>query len=200
MLRAMAKITLKLQDLQGGETSFREFEDEEQTIAFLRERPRFTDVLGVVFEGLTKEQNARLRAAMRPLDEEEKAAETKLATAAKQAAEQAEAARRMEAEQAEAAHRSALQKADPNRLMEVRYRYDTGVAPIDPAEPRTLGEETLAAIMEWVAERNEWMAARGQVVGEAKLSVWPGTLPKPGISRIQAGSFVPVTAPAKPKE
>jgi hypothetical protein len=59
------KIMLKLQDLKSGDTSFREFEDEEATVAFLRERPRFTDVLGVVFEGLSREQNARLKAAMR---------------------------------------------------------------------------------------------------------------------------------------
>lgn len=193
----MQKITLKLQDLQKGETSFREFEDEEATIAFLRARPKFTDVLGVVFEGLTKEQNARLRAEMRPLDEEERAAEAKLSEAAKAAAEAAQAARRAEEEAAHEAHRAALKNADPNRIMEVRYRYDTGIAPIDPAEPREISEETRAAIMEWVAERNEWMEARGQVVGEAKMSVWPGTLPKPGMSRVQGGSFVPVSAPAK---
>lgn len=193
----MPKITLKLQDLHSGDTSFREFEDEEATTAFLRERPRFTDVLGVVFEGLSKEQNERLKAAMRPLDDEERAAEAALKVAAQKAKETAEATRRMEEEAAHAAHRNAMRSADPNRLMEVRYRYDTGIALMDPTDPREVTEEARAAVMEWVAERNEWMETRGQVVGEAKLSLWPGVLPKAGISRVQAGSFVPVSAPAK---
>ena len=46
----MPKITLKLQDLKTGDTSFREFGDEDETMSFLRERPQFTDVLGVVFD------------------------------------------------------------------------------------------------------------------------------------------------------
>ena len=52
-------------------------------------------------------------------------------------------------------------------------------------------------MLAWVAERNEWVEGRGQVVGEAKVTVWPGTLPKPGADRVQGGSFIPVTAPAK---
>ena len=153
----MPKITLKLQDLHKGEMTFREFDDEEATLTFLRERPRFTDVLGVVFEGLSKEQNERLRSAMRPLDDEETAAEAALKAAARQAKETAEATRRLEEEAAHAAHRNAMKSADPDRLMELRYRYDTGVALIDPADPRELTDEALAAVEEWVAERNEWM-------------------------------------------
>lgn len=194
----MAKITLRLQDLQKGEPSSREFEDEAETIAFLRERPRFTDVLGVVFEGLSREQNARLKAEMRPLDDEERAAEAKLAEAAEKAAEVKAIARRLEEEAALAAHRTAMKNADPNRSMELRYRYDSGIAIIDPADAREISDEVRAAVDAWVAERNEWVESRSQVVGEAKLSVWPGTLPKPGADRIHAGSFIPVAAPAKP--
>lgn len=194
----MAKITLKLQDLLKGTPSFREFDTEEETLAFLRERPRFTDVLGVVFEGLSPEQNARLKAANRPLDAEEKAAEAKIAEATEKAAELAAVKRRMEEEAAHAAHRNALKNADPNRPMEIRYRYDTGVALIDPADTRELTEEARAAVQAWVAERNEWVESRGQVVGEAKMTVWPGPLPKPDADRVQGGSFVPVAAPAKP--
>jgi len=194
----MAKITLKLQDLQKGETSFREFDSEEETLAFLRERPRFTDVLGVVFEGLSPEQNARLKAANRPLDAEELAAEAKIKEAADKAAELTAVKRRLEEEAAIAAHRSALKNADPNRAMELRYRYDTGVAAIDPADQREITEEMRAAVAAWVAERNEWVESRGQVVGEAKLTVWPGTLPKPESDRVHGGSFIPIAAPAKP--
>lgn len=195
----MAKITLKLQDLQNGVASFREFEDEPEAMAFLQERPRFTDVLGVVFEGLTKEQNARLRAAMRPLDEEERKAEEALAEIARKAAEVAAEARRVEEEAAMAAHRASMKNADPNRVMEVRYRFDTGITLLDPTDPREVTEEARAAILEWVTERNTWVEDRGQVVGDAKLSVWPGTLPKAGMARVQGGSFIPVSAPAKPE-
>jgi hypothetical protein len=195
----MAKITLKLQDLAKGDLSFKEFDDEEATVAFLKERPRFTDVLGVVFEGLTREQNERLRHSMRPLDDEERAAEAKLKVAADKAKEEAEARRLLEEEAAHAAHRNALRNADPNRLMDVRYRYDTGIALMDPADARVIPPEALAAIEAWVAERNEWVESRGQVVGEAKMQVWPGPLPQPGADRVHVGSFVPVAAAAKPK-
>jgi hypothetical protein len=152
-----------------------------------------------VFEGLTREQNARLKAAMRPLDDDEREAETKLAAAAQKVTEEAAALRRMEEEQAQVAHRNALRSADPNRLMEVRYHYSGVVGIIDPADTREIGEEARAAIAAWIAERNEWVESRGQVVGEAKLSVWPATLPKPGIDRVHAGSFVPVAVAAKPE-
>jgi hypothetical protein len=192
----MPKITLKLQDLHKGETSLREFESEDAAVAFLHERPRFTDVLGVVFEGLSSEQNARLKAAMRPLDVEERAAEAKLAEAATKAAEIAAVARRLEEEAAHAAHRAAMKNADPNRTMELRYHYAGGVSVIDQADTREINEETRAAIEAWIVERNEWVESRNQVVGEAKLSVWPGVVPK-GADRVHAGSFIPVTAPAK---
>jgi hypothetical protein len=191
----MPKITLKLQDLKTGTTSFHELEGEEATIAYLEARPRFTDVLGVVFEGLTREQNARLRAAMRPLDDEEKVAEAILTAAAQKAREEAQAKRLLEEEASRAAHRSALKNADPERAMELRYQFDHGLTPIDPADTRELTEEARAAIEAWIAERNDWVKERGQVVGDARLTVWPGKLPRPGADRVH-GTFIPVTAPA----
>jgi len=191
------KITLKLEDLRQGDTSFREFDSEEATIAFLRERPRFTDVLGVVFEGLTPEQNNRLKASMRPLDEEERAASHALEQAKERAAEAAREASRKEAEIQQAAQREALKGADPNRPMELRYRYDAGLALADPLDPREITPEAREAVLAWIAERNEWVEGRGQVVGEAKVSVWPAALPKPGADRVRGGTFVPVTAPPK---
>lgn len=191
------KIMLRLENLKTGESSVQEFPDEAATAAWLRERPRFVDVLGVVFEGLSREQNDRLKGAMRPLDEEEKAAEKALLD---QKAEQAKAARDKRAQDdlaAQKAHEDSLEKLDPNRPMEVRYRYDTGIAPADPKEKRTLSDEAVAAVLAWVEERNEWVAARAQVVGEAKITLWPNALPKPNADRIQHGTFVPVTAPKK---
>lgn len=200
MIPRMSKITLKLRDLMKGDTSFQELATEEAAIAYLRERPRFTEVLGVVFEGLTPEQNQRLKAAMRPLDDDEEAAEEALAEKARRAAEAAEEARAKEAEVAAAAHREAMKTADPNRKMEVRYRYDGSIAPVDAEDKREISAETHEAIMAWVAERNEWVESRNQVVGEAKLTIWPAALPKPGADRVVTGSFVPVTAAAKKPE
>lgn len=195
----MPKITLKLEDLKKGDTSNREFDDEEATLAFLRERPRFTDVLGVVFEGLTPEQNARLKAAMRPLDDEERAANDALGQSRQRAAEAVRAEQRKREEAALAAHREAMKTADPNRAMEIRYIYGKGLSIVDQADPRSISDEARDAVLAWVAERDEWVADRGQIVAEAKVTVWPGNLPKPTSDRVQGGTFIPVTAPAKPE-
>jgi hypothetical protein len=194
----MDKITLKLQDLTKGELSFKEFDDEATTLAFLKERPPMVDVLGVVFEGLSPEQNNRLKAAKRPLDAGELAAESRLHAAAERAAEAARALRDKETEAARAAHREALKTADPNRPMEVRYLYNAPLALTDGMDPRPITDEAREAVLAWVAERNEWVEGRGQIVGEAKVTVWPGPIAKKGADRVQGGSFIPVTAPPKP--
>jgi hypothetical protein len=201
IIRAMSKITLKLRNLDNGDSLSQEFDDEAATIAFLKDRPAMRDVLGVVFEGLTPEQNARLRAAVRPLDPVELAAERKLDEEAEKKAEAAAKIRAAEEEKARAAHREAMKTADPNRPMEIRYRYDGGggLGLVDPEDPREITAEAKAAVEAWVAERNEWVESRGQIVGEAKVTVWPGTLPKPNADRVQGGSFVPCAAPEKPK-
>lgn len=197
IIGAMQKITLKLQDLTRGETSFQEFDDEAATVAFLQARPPMVDVLGVVFEGLSPEQNARLKAAKRPLDAEEQAAEARLADAAERTAEAARQLRAKEADAARAAHRKALEGADPDRPMEVRYLYNAPLALIDAEDARPITDEARAAVLAWVAERNEWVEGRGQIVGEAKLSVWPAAIPTKGAERVKGGSFIPVTAPPK---
>lgn len=194
---AMSKLTLKLQNLNSGETSFHELESEEAAIVFLKNRPRFVDILGVVFEGLTPEQNNRLKAAMRPLEEDELAAEKKLEDAKAKAKAAAEAAREREAMESMKAHQASMKNLGPDAPMEVRYRYDVGIVPVDPADTRVLSEELRGLIMAWVAERNEWVESRNQVVGEAKLTVYPGALPRPGMDRVQGGSFIPVAAPKK---
>lgn len=194
----MPKITLKLRDLDKGDQRFEEFDGEEQTIAYLRARPNMVDVLGVAFEGLTPEQNARLKEAMRPLDAAELAAEKKLEEEVQRAHDAAREVRAKEEEVARAAHRETMKTADPHRVMELRYRYNsTELEPVDPEDTREISQELRDAVKAWVAERNEWVESRNQVVGEAKISCWPGNLPKPGADRIQNGTFIPVTAPPK---
>jgi hypothetical protein len=191
------KIMLKLENMKTGDSSIEEFADEEATIAWLRERPRFTDVLGVVFEGLTREQNERLKKSMRPLDDEEREAEKQLAEGRAKDAQAQREVRQKEEEAAQAAQREAQKNLNPDRPMEVRYRYDTALSVVDPNDSRDISDEVRAAVAAWVAERNEWVESRGQIVGEAKMTVFPGALPKPGADRIQHGSFVPVTGPKK---
>lgn len=194
----MPKIMLKLEDLKTGDASNRELDGEEATIAFLKARPRFVDVLGVVFEGLTPEQNARLKAAMRPLDDDERAAEEALKKARERAALAMRAERQKVEEAAQARHREAMKNADPNRAMEVRYLHNAPLALVDHSDPREISDEAREAVLAWVAERNEWVADRGQIVAEAKVWVWPAKLPKPTSDRVQGGTFIPVTGPAKP--
>jgi hypothetical protein len=51
-------------------------------------------------------------------------------------------------------------------------------------------------VLEWVRERDGWVADRGLMVSEAVLTVWPGPLPK-GETRVQpGGKFIPATRPA----
>ena len=63
---------------------------------------------------------------------------------------------------------------------------------------RKLGstEEAKAAVRAWVEERMEWVASRGQTIGEAKVTVYPGPVPAKK-ERVVQGTFIPVTAPAK---
>lgn len=194
----MAKIMLKLEDLKTGDASTKELANEEETIAFLKARPRFVDVLGVVFEGLTPEQNARLKAAMRPLEDDERAADAALKSARSRAAEAMAAERRKVEEAAHARHREAMKNADPARAMEVRYLHNAPLSLVDQTDPREITDEAREAVLAWVAERNEWVIDRGQIVAEAKVWVWPAKLPKPNAERVQGGTFIPVTAPPKP--
>jgi hypothetical protein len=63
-------------------------------------------------------------------------------------------------------------------------------------DDREITDVMREAAKAWVAERNEWVEGRGQVVGEAKITIYPADVPK-GQDRVVTGSFVPVTAPPK---
>ena len=191
----MLKLDLKIRDLKTGSTGLATFESVEEAAAWLGQRPKFVDVLGVASHHVPPEVNTQLRAAVRPLDDEERALERQLDEAqealARKAAEERQAAERAAAEE----HRRTVAYADPNRPMQVRYRYNAGLSLADPTDPRTVTDEARQAVMAWVEERNEWGQGRGQCVGEASLEVWPGPIPADARSgRIISGTFVPVTA------
>lgn len=190
----MLKVMLRLRDLETGLVSLGEHEGFEAAATWLRARPPMIDVLGVVFEGLTREQSEHLRGAMRPLDDAERARAAALdAQEAMQIAKDAEARRKEDAERTAKA-RADAKNADPDRPMELVYRFDVdGLQKTDPLDERPITDEARDSVMAWVLEREEWVRPRGQTIGEAKLTVYPNRIPDKQ-SRIVTGSFVPVTA------
>jgi hypothetical protein len=194
----MTKLDLKVRDLKTGSTGLATFETVEEARAWLVARPRFVDVLGVASHHLPPEVNSELRAALRPLDDEELALERGLAeeqdVQARKLAAERQAAERAAVEE----HRRSVAYADPNRPLQVRYRFSAGLSVADPSDTRVISEEARVAAMAWVEERNEWVQGRGQCVGEASLEVWPGPIPAgPRNERVISGTFVPVTAPQR---
>ncbi len=193
----MSKVMLRLRDLNTGDGFTKEFDDIEATIPWLKDRPRFTEVLGVVFEGLTREENDRMKAAMRGLDDDERVSMGRLDAAERELKQKRADERRKEAEASENAQREAASKADPKRPMEVEYRFDKpDLTKVDRFDDRPITDEAKQAIAAWVAERMEWVADRGQTIGQAKVTVYPGEVPA-GKDRVVHGTFIPVTAPKK---
>ncbi|MFO0548875.1 MAG: hypothetical protein U0271_10835 [Polyangiaceae bacterium] len=193
----MSKVTLRLRDLDTGNGRMMEHDSIDATINWLSARPNNVEVLGVVFEGLSREDNDRMKAAMRPLDDLEKALAKNLddKAAAERQRRAEERAREAEADANRA--REAAKNAPVDRPMELAYRFDrTDLQKTDKNDDREITAPAIEAVMAWVHERQEWVAGRGQTVGEAKVTVYPTTVPK-GKDRVVSGSFVPVTAPEK---
>jgi hypothetical protein len=83
--------------------------------------------------------------------------------------------------------------------MEVRWTYRGERTLSDPADERPITEAAREAVLASVSERDEWVRDRGQVVGDARVTAWPGPLPASARGeRIRGGTFVPVTTPAVP--
>ena len=188
------KLTLRVRNLESGELGVVEFEDESNATVWLRARPRFVEVMGVAHEGVPNEIVNALRAAMRPLDAQESELEKKLGEAQRAAFEKMARAR-VEKERAEmAAQRGSAGNDDPNRPMEIHWTYDRGMEKQDATDPRPITDAAKTAVLDWIAERDEWVRDRGQIVGDAKVVVHPGEVPK-GKERVVRGTFMPCTAP-----
>ncbi|HEY3820093.1 MAG TPA: hypothetical protein VGL81_23170 [Polyangiaceae bacterium] len=187
-------IKLRIRNLQTREAGVAAFETDAEAFLWLKDRPRFVEVIGMAGQvSVPMEVQDRLRAAMRPLDDEERIAEreTELALE-KEDLERDKVAREKEAEM-QAKHQAELRAADPERLMEVKWRFNADMALTDPHDPRTITDDARAAILAWIAERNEWVAGRGQTIGECTVKVWPGKLPSKDADRVKEGRFVPVS-------
>lgn len=193
----VSKLTLRVRDLKTGEEGLAAFEDEGEARAWLSARPPFVEVLGMA-SSVAPETSKALRAVMRALSPEEQ----RLVMELDQHAERARLSQKLEEErraQAEAAaHAAAMRDGDPNRPMDIHWTFDHGMRLADAADPRAITDEARAAVLAWVAERNDWVRDRGQVVGEARLVVFPGPVPS-GQERVKEGRFFPVTAPPAEK-
>jgi hypothetical protein len=188
-------VKLRIRNLQSREAGVVVFESEADALSWLAARPRFVDVVGVGGTvALPKDVEARLRAAVRPLDVEERIAERELEIEQ----EKAELARAKEALEKEAEarekHAAEMRTADPARIMEVRWRFDAGMTLTDAHDPRVIPDVARAAVLAWIAERNEWIEGRGQTIGECTVHVWPGDLPAGETERVKDGRFFPVSA------
>lgn len=182
-------IQLKIRDIRTGDAQVAEFESVGDAETWLRERPRFVEVLGPASHGaIAPGDETRLREAMRPLDEEERLAQ------AKQDERNAEAIRKAMASEQERmrkemeSRRVANRDADPNRVMVVSFERGKGMRNADPGDDREVPEVVRKAVLAWVAERDTWVHSRGQYVVNAQVVVWPG--PVPGgdeDERVQAG-------------
>lgn len=191
------KLDLQIRDLKSGNRSPKPFDSVDAAKAWLKDRPKFTEVLGIASHHVPPEVSSELKECSRPLDPEEKLMVQQL-DAAEESAMRKRAEERMKKELAEAdKQRSEMKDADPNRPMDVRFTFNAGLSVANAMDSREITEEVRAAVMEWVAERNTWVESRNQVVGDAKLQIYPGPLPDGVTERIVTGTFIPVTAPKK---
>jgi hypothetical protein len=189
------RVQLKIRRMKSNRTLVAEFATLDDAEAWLRERPQFVDVIGTI-GALADADDQRLRAALRPFDDEERAEiaaqDQKLARA-----EQAALARaQLEAEAALAERRAELADADPNRPMKVAWVRGVGCRNGDPADARDVTELARAAVLAWVRERDTWVHPRGQFIATADVVVWPGPIPGGDEDdRIQpGGQFSPVSS------
>lgn len=187
-------IKLRVRDLKTGNGEIVDFATEDEAQKWLRERPPFRDVMGVAgVVPIAQDLQERLKAAMRPLDADERLADKALELKIQTLELEREAESRKKDIENEAKHLEALKTADPDRPMEIQWRFHGEMKLTDAHDPREITEEARQAVLAFVAERNEWVERRGQCVGEATCKVWPGKVP-PGKDRVQEGRFVPVSA------
>lgn len=183
-------IELKIRDIRTGDARVAEFEDVAEAEAWLRERPRFTEVLGPPRHGMiAAADEQRLREAMRPLDAEEHLAQAQQDERNAEAIRKALAGEQDRMRKEIEARREANKDADPNRPMVIAWERGKAAYNADPADDRPPTQAVHDAVKAWVVERDSWVHSRGQYVVSAQVVVWPGPLPK-GTSeeeRVQMG-------------
>lgn len=197
----MSTIEFKVRKIKTGETLVATLDSFTDALTFLKERPEFMEVLGVLSRDLTPEQDKTLRAVMRPYSDEEKAV---IAESEREAAEQIKQTiekETKEAEQRKREYAESMAEADPHRPMTLRWQIDDGLSIADPYDQREITDAAKKALEDWIAERNTWVADRGQMVVEATVTVYPGPVPSGmEMDRVQhGGQFVPGLKPDTPE-
>ena len=191
------KLDLQIRDLKSGNRAPKAFDSVDSAKAWLKDRPKFSEVLGIASHHVPPEVSNELKQCSRPLDEEEKLLVREL-DAAEEAAMRKRAEERMKKDLAAAEkQRADLKDADPNRPLDVRYTFSDGLNNANPMDKREITDAVREAAKAWIEERNTWVESRNQVVGDAKLQIYPGELPDGVTERIVSGTFIPVTAPKK---
>ena len=182
----MPIVTLLLQDLRTGERMTAAFETMESCTEWLRARPAFIDVLGPVDEDLLPDGDRMLRAALRPHDDAERALlgqQRQQQSAELAAVAAAQQQRTLFAQQARQEQVARLGADEP---MVVVWSQSGTVVNAEPLDVRPVPQVVVDAVLDWVAERNRWVHARGQVVCAAHVTVWPGAVPA-GEERVHFG-------------
>lgn len=194
-------IQLKIRDIRTGDAQVAEFETVGDAEAWLRERPRFVEVLGPPRHGaIPPGDESRLRDAVRPLDDEEREAQAKQDERSAEAIRKAMAGEQDRMRQEVESRREANRNADPHRLLVVSFERGKGMHNADPADDREVTDLARKAVLAWVAERDTWVHSRGQYVVNAQVVVWPGPLPA-GVGedeRVQPGGQFNVLAGTPP--
>lgn len=182
----MGIVTLLLRDMRNGQRMTAEFETLDSCRDWLTARPQFIDVLGPVNEDLSPEGDRLLRTALRPFDAEER--ELLGQNQAQQQAEttKARAVMSVQLNASRDAERERVAKLGPNDPMTVAWERGGRVVNTEPLDPRPVPPVVVEAMTAWVAERNSWIAGRGQSVSAAHVTVWPGEVPA-GQERIFVG-------------
>jgi len=187
-------IKLRIRNLQTRETGVAAFETDAEAFLWLKARPPMVEVIGMAGQtSIATEVQDRLKSAMRPLDDAERIAEREVELALEKEEQEREKVARIHEAESQAKHLETLRTADPERIMDIRWRFNTDMALTDPLDARPITEDARAAVLAWIAERNEWVAGRGQTVGECTVKVWPGKMPAKETERVKEGKFVPVS-------
>ncbi len=186
----MADFEVKVRNLKTGEVMIASMPDVTTCLEWLKERPPMIEIISVLSD-CSPADSQRMREAMRPYDSVERELKARYDAEAAARAQAAYARELQSIQSDQAASAEALEGMDPARPLAVKYDADEGFTVVD--DNRELTAAARAACMAWIAERNEWVATKGQLVGEAHLEVWPLEVPDGDESKRvrEGGRFFP---------
>ena len=181
----MSTLELQIRHMHTGTSEIAELPSVDDALVWLAERPPFVQVVRVRTK-VSDEIEAKLRAAMRPLDDDERALQA-AQDAAAESARKEELARLQAQAEAEA---MSLATDEADREMDLHFRRGEGLSKADPNDPREIPEAARRAAMSWLRERESWVHPRRQHLAEATLRVWPAAIPSGNESdRVIEGDF-----------